>query len=108
MHFLKTRHEYDEDGLTIKMGAKYIEKLVQLLGLQNKKARTTPELALEEDGSAELQGEKRGNFATAVGIYIYIYISAQTGQTHNIASVSSQANWESRQKGITNSSNIVI
>ena len=81
MHFLKTRHEYDEDGLTIKMGAKYIEKLVQLLGLQNKKARTTPELALEEDGSAELEGEKRGNFATAVGIYIYTSQPRQARRT---------------------------
>ena len=73
------------------MGVKYIEKLVvQLLNLQNRKARTTPELALEDDSSAELEGEKRSNFATAVA---YFFTSAQTGQMHSTASVSWQANW---------------
>ena len=66
VHFLKKKYEYDENGLTIKMGVKYVEKLVQLLSLQNRKARTTPELALEDDSSAELERKKRSNFATAV------------------------------------------
>ena len=54
------------------MGAKYIEKLVQLLGLQSRKARATPELAPEGESAAELEGERRSSYATAVGILLYI------------------------------------
>ena len=72
VHFLKRRYEYDENGFTIKMGAKYIEKLVQLLGLQGKKARATPELADANGNAKELVGTRRSNYATAVGILLYI------------------------------------
>ena len=72
VYFLKRRYEYNRDGLTVSMGNKYIEKLVELLGLQQKKPRTTPEPAYEEDVSPELEGEERQRFATAVGILLYI------------------------------------
>jgi len=54
------------------MGAKYIEKLVQLVGLQGKKARATPELAVADGSTKELVGARRSNYATAVGILLYI------------------------------------
>ena len=54
------------------MGAKYIEKLVQLVGLQDKKARATPELAVADGSTKELVGARRSNYATAVGILLYI------------------------------------
>eukprot|EP00435_Cladocopium_sp_Y103_P065179 s658_g27.t1 len=38
----------------------------------DQKARTTPELAAEDDNTAELTGDKRSNFATAVGILLYM------------------------------------
>ena len=72
VHFLKRKYEYDESGMTIKMGEKYIEKLVELLNLQKTKARTTPEPAHEEHDSKELEGEKRQKFATGVGVLLYM------------------------------------
>ena len=72
VHFLKRKYEYDENRFTIKMGAKYIEKLVQLLGLQDKKARATPELADTNGNAKGLVGTRRSNYATAVGSLLYI------------------------------------
>eukprot|EP00435_Cladocopium_sp_Y103_P061809 s441_g23.t1 len=72
VHFLKRKYECDESGTTITMGAKYIEKLVKLLGLQNKKSRATPEAAHEDENATELEGDRRSNYATAVGMLLYI------------------------------------
>ena len=54
------------------MGSKYIEKPVQILNLQNKKARATPELVIADGKDKELDGARRSNYATAVGILSYI------------------------------------
>eukprot|EP00435_Cladocopium_sp_Y103_P006763 s6863_g2.t1 len=72
VQFLKRRYEYTEEGLTIVMGEKYIEKLVKLLGLEQKRDRATPETIQEEDDPPELEGEERQRFATAVGILLYM------------------------------------
>lgn len=72
VHFLKRKYEWDGSALTIKMGEKYIEKLVELLGLQQKRAKATPEPVYEEDKSTELTGEERQRFAAAVGILLYM------------------------------------
>ena len=54
------------------MGSKYIEKPVQILNLQNKKARATPELVIADGKDKELDGARRSNYATAVGILLYV------------------------------------
>ena len=100
VHFLKRKYEYDENGFTIKMGSKYIEKLVQLLNLQDKKARATPELAVLDGKDKELDGTQRSNYATAVGI---LCTSVLTDRTRNTASGNWPATWSDQQKAIIGS-----
>eukprot|EP00435_Cladocopium_sp_Y103_P067749 s1389_g30.t1 len=87
-HFLKRKYEYDASGVTINMGAKYVEKLVQLLGLENKRARATPEAVIEEGSSTELDEARRSNYATAVGMLLYISGDCPDAQ-HGIRKVAS-------------------
>lgn len=61
-----------EDGLAIIMSDKYILKLLDLLGLKEKKAWSTPEPPHQEDVTSELQGEKRQKYCAAVGILLYM------------------------------------
>ena len=96
VHFLKRK--YDENGFTIKMGSKYIEKLVQLLGLQDKKARATPELVITDGDVKELDGARRSNYATAVGFLLYISPDRPDAQ-HCIRELA--AAWSDLQKAIT-------
>ena len=71
-------NEYGESGYTIKMGEKYFSKLVELLNLEKKKPRTTPEAASYEEDSPELAGEQRQRFATAVEVLLASQLTCPT------------------------------
>jgi hypothetical protein len=60
------------------MGEKYFSKLVELLNLEKKKPRTTPEATGYEEGSPELAGEQRQRFATAVEVLLASQLTCPT------------------------------
>ena len=77
------------------MGEKYFSKLVELLNLEKKKPRTTPEATSYEEDSPELAGEQRQRFATAVGVLLDMSADGPDAQ-HCIRVLASQLTCRTR------------
>eukprot|EP00435_Cladocopium_sp_Y103_P053460 s2990_g17.t1 len=79
VRFLKKRHFFTEAGVVISPHEKYCEELVQLYGLEGRNPKATPDMALENYESPELDDDGKSTFEIRNGNSPISDISAKTG-----------------------------